>query len=61
MSKPPKCPQCKKPGKPTTEGMYQCPKCNGFFDGDPDEGGDYGERPDQRLMREERNKGRRRS
>lgn len=63
MSKTPKCPQCKKPGKPTTEGMYQCPKCDGFFDSDPNEGGDYSDRrADERLLREEtRSKGRRRS
>jgi len=61
MSKP-KCPRCKRPGKEISKDMYQCPKCDGFFDGDPNEGGDYSDRrADARLDREERNQRRRRS
>ena len=36
--------------------LYKCAKCGGLFDGDPDEGGTHGHRPEMRLEREERNR-----
>jgi len=40
--------------------IWRCGVCAIEFDDDPDEGGDYGHRPDQRALRTERNKQNRR-
>lgn len=53
MSNPP-CPACgstkagKRPG-----GHFKCSRCGGLFDSAPNEGGDFGNQPEQRMMREE--------
>lgn len=36
--------------------LWRCEICAIEFDDDPDEGGDYGKYPDQRALREERNR-----
>lgn len=56
MNMPP-CPVCgsmkiaKRPG-----GRFRCLRCGGLFDTDPNEGGDYGRQPDERIIRQEREK-----
>lgn len=55
MSQLPPCPMCGN-SKHTVQmepGLYRC-ALHGLHDGKPNEGGDYGHFPDQRLMREER-------
>lgn len=49
----PKCPFCK---SRDIEGSnpFLCRKCRAMFDNDPNEGGDYGHRPDQRMIWQER-------
>lgn len=47
------CPKCRHKIKDTGVGIYYCPKCRMQFDDDPDEGGDYGNDPRRRLMRQE--------
>lgn len=51
----PLCPRCKKPPKcKTGDGLFQCSKCGGLYDADPDEGGDYATgKPSHRMEREE--------
>lgn len=61
----PRCPRCGGPGQQVNpEGsIFRCKdvKCRGFFDAEPDEGGDYSSRsPSARLEREERRRFRRR-
>lgn len=55
--KVPPCPVCNKTKHVSRVGsvgdMYRCSD-HGLFDNDPNEGGDYGNRPDARLAREER-------
>jgi len=34
--------------------IYRCAKCDRLFDDDPDEGGDFGNRPSARMERQER-------
>lgn len=38
---------------------YHCSDCGAHFDADPDEGGTHGKYPDQRIMREEKQRQRR--
>lgn len=52
-----RCPLCKGIGQPVNnEGvMFKCKKCGGFFDSEPDEGGDWSNRNvGLRMEREER-------
>jgi hypothetical protein len=53
----PPCPVCNKTKFVSRVGavgdMYRCAN-HGLFDDDPSEGGDHGNRPDARLLREER-------
>jgi ribosomal protein L37AE/L43A len=52
----PQCPHCGKKGRVVRAGaMWRCRTCEGFFDDEPDEGGDYSDRdPTARLERQER-------
>ena len=54
----PQCPRCRtaKDVRPQGErNLFICGRCNGMFDNDPNEGGDYADhRPDIRIEREER-------
>lgn len=52
----PKCPQCKCKTvvQKIGDDMFRCGSCGGLFDNDPDEGGDYGWKPEQRALRQER-------
>lgn len=51
------CPACGcGKAKSMPGGLYKCLRCGGLRDDDPTEGGDYGKRPDERLMRQEREK-----
>jgi hypothetical protein len=57
--KKPRCPRCATSqhvivgsGKPG-ERVHYCQKCLGMFDDEPDEGGDFGDRPDARMIRAE--------
>ena len=66
MSKQPQrplmpCPRGKN-HKVTLHGQseFYCTVCRMLFDNDPDEGGTHGDRPEARMMREERAKGGRR-
>lgn len=51
----PKCPVCGTNAGTVAQGeMFFCRRCNGLFDGDPNEGGDYSDRnPGARLERDE--------
>jgi len=66
VSKMPKCYRCGSNCAVYHDGgrNYYCTFCKIVFDDEPDEGGDWGNRPSQRLEREEarreRNIGRRR-
>jgi len=66
MSKMPKCIRCGSNRAVYHDGdrNYYCTSCKIVFDDEPDEGGDWSNRPSQRLEREEakreRNLGRRR-
>lgn len=52
-----KCPACgSRKSQPVGEDYYKCTTCGGFFDDDPDEGGDYGSKPSARIERQERNR-----
>lgn len=49
------CPSCgRKYDYRGEHALYWCDKCHAQFDDDPDEGGDFGTRPDSRLERLER-------
>lgn len=54
----PKCPACNTAKHVRPVGvvgdMFVCGKCGGGLDGDPDEGGDYGNNPAARIERSER-------
>lgn len=53
-TKTPNCPKCKRPTV-VAGALFRCPKCGGFYDDNPDEGGDFSDRnPAARLEREER-------
>ena len=52
--KPLRCPACKSRDVERGVDMHRCRRCGGLFDNTPDEGGDYGNRPDERLIRQER-------
>lgn len=54
------CPCGSKKFQPAGPDLYKCLRCGGLFDNEPDEGGDYGHRPEARLMREEAARERRR-
>lgn len=56
----PRCPRCAGQGQTTPRGLFKCRKCGGFYDGDPEEGGDYSDRnAGVRIEREERRQERR--
>ena len=58
MSNPP-CPRCGgKRASTEPGGFFRCAKCDAIFDDDPEEGGSHGNRPDQRMLREERERDR---
>lgn len=49
------CPGCgRKHDYRGEHAIYWCEKCSCQFDDDPDEGGDFGARPDSRMERLER-------
>lgn len=48
----PKCPRCGRRGEPAGD-FFRCPKCGGFFDDDPNEGGTHHDRPDVSAERRE--------
>jgi ribosomal protein S27AE len=52
-----RCPRCGS-GKHVAAGpdLFKCVGCGGLFDGDPDEGGTHGNRPEARLDRQERDR-----
>lgn len=53
----PSCPRCKcNRVSRCTDGTLRCSKCGAWFDDDPDEGGDYGDRPEYRMQRQEQRK-----
>lgn len=52
-----RCPRCNGKGQQANpEGsIFKCTKCGGFFDNEPDEGGDWSDRsPAARIERQER-------
>ncbi|MEN0109232.1 MAG: hypothetical protein AAF805_00770 [Planctomycetota bacterium] len=57
----PKCLRCgrRKSVQRVGEHLLHCTKCGCRFDDDPAEGGDYGDRPDLRMERDERSRARR--
>lgn len=57
-----KCVRCKaKTCFRRKDGRNQCKTCKALFDDDPNEGGTHGNKPHQRLEREERAAGKRRA
>lgn len=50
----PRCPCGSKKFTKAGPDLFKCSKCGGLFDSTPDEGGDYGNRPEVRIEREER-------
>ena len=54
-----KCPRCGRKGTTAQVGWY-CHACKMYFDGDPDEGGDYFTDPSRRLEKQEEWKARQR-
>jgi len=52
----PPCPRCKTNRHANRHGReeYYCGKCDGIYDNDPDEGGDYGYDPSYRMEKQER-------
>lgn len=56
MSKPNVCPLCGGTGKRVMETapLFRCGRCGGFFDDDPDEGGDLSNSPQRRMEQAER-------
>jgi len=57
----PPCPRCgEKRASEIEAGLYRCANCDGMFDDDPDEGGDYGWEPSRRMQRQESREQRRR-
>jgi DNA-directed RNA polymerase subunit RPC12/RpoP len=57
---PTKCPFCgyKRIAK-LGPGIYRCASCMKHFDDEPDEGGDWGNQPSDRMERREREENRR--
>lgn len=54
-----RCPRCNVKGLAAGQDTWKCPRCGGFFDDRPEEGGDYSDRdPARRLEREEERRGR---
>lgn len=57
----PRCPRCDGKGEAVPGGLYQCTRCKGHYDDDPDEGGTHSDRnAGVRIEREERRQERRR-
>lgn len=57
MSSNPPCPACGcKKADPQKGGFFRCTRCDGLYDSDPSEGGDHGNRPDERMILAERKK-----
>lgn len=55
----PRCPRCNRPGIAQGD-LFKCRHCGGFFDNEPDEGGDYADgNPARRMEREEERRERR--
>ena len=58
----PRCPMCGSKRASVVEGgLYRCAKCDGLFDDDPDEGGDYSFDPTRRMQCQEAREQRRRT
>ena len=49
----PKCPKCGRRSVGGRGDLHFCDHCQMMFDNEPDEGGDYGNNPERRMMREE--------
>lgn len=49
------CPKCgRKQPHMGPAALYYCKFCSGYFDDDPDEGGDYSNNPTRRLEQQEK-------